>query len=416
MHLLLALPQCNLAATISITLLLSVLYLAAPPLAHATDNSFSIPASRSGLIFSDGGPEFPLLESFNGLDVLDDPDGGIDTRGLDNIRRAPQAISSLGNNQFQQAHIEVGETHWWYFPKEEVNGKKANVTSGLPAAVRPGKPAAHHDIPPHHHGNAKRSSTVYISLTTCTKPVANTSVTHHPPDPPQLEVYISTSKSLQRPGPGKDGSAQSVHAAHKGYMGTTLNADSDVFIGVSAPNATAYSGEYKYEIAASIDAFFHSVSEDGPFLYLLDSDNHAALLVTDNLTQSRPDSDNYRHWMNITPPYTMFGHNVNDTALAGLERSYCALKQHAHVSGKTHNVGASMTSRGLGNKPKEQFYVTGLNRSSLYYGILARDGNGTSSGNGIIGGGGKIWKQMNFTTKSGNYQPLDQPDKATKPH
>lgn len=405
-----AFVQCNLAATISTAVLISVVYLAVTPLVHAADES-PVSQSPNDLIFSDGGQALQLqLESFNGLDVLGDLDGGLDTRGLDNLRRVPQAVSSLGNNQFQQSHIKVGETQWWYFPKEDVNGKKSNVTSGLPARIGVGKSAAQDDVPPNVHGNTKRSATVYLSLTTCSKPAVNTSEAGNPLDLPQLEVYISQSESLQKPGPGKDGSAQTVHTAHKGYMGTSLDADGDVFVGVSAPNATGYSGQYSYEIAASIDALFHSVNDEGPFLYFLDADTNAALLVTGNLTQSQPGSDNYKQWMNITPPYTMFAHNVNDTALSGLERSYCALEQHSHVSKKTHDVGASMTNRGLGNKPKEQFYVTGLNSSSFYYGILARDGNATSSGNGIVGGGGKIWKPMNFTTKSGSPSPNQLPN------
>lgn len=84
-----------------------------------------------------------------------------------------------------------------------------------------------------------------------------------------------------------------------------------------------------------------------------------------------------------------------------MQKSYCALNQLAQIRKSSNNVEVGMTNRGLGNKPKEQFYITGLNRSSTYYGILAMDGNSTSSGNGIIGGGGRVWQPMNFSTKAG---------------
>lgn len=403
MHLQIAFLQYNLAATAS-TLLLLALYFASSSLVHAVDYSSLRAANGSDLIFSDAAQDvqFPL-ESFNGLDMVDDADGGSDTRALDLVRRADHGGPSLANNQFQHKSIKQGKTQWWYFPKSEVNGKKSNATSGLPAKIGVGESGRHDDLPPN-YGIAKRSSAVYVSLTTCSKPQIK-SDNKNASDLPQLEVYISQSKSLQKPGPGKDDSDQTKYKAQKGYMATTVDASDDVFIGVSAPNHTGYTGEYEYQIAASVDAYFHSVNDDTPFLFFLDADRNAALLVSDNLTQSKPDSNNYKQWMNITPPYTMFAHNANDTALSGLERSYCALERHAHVGKKTHDIGASMTNRGLGNKPKEQFYVTGLNHSSLYYGILARDGNATKSGNGIVGGGGKVWKPMNFTTKAGLYRP-----------
>ena len=397
--------QYNLAATISTAFLLLGLLIAVvtPPFAHATDNTSLVSENQNSLIFSDGQDfRFPF-ESFNGLELRDDEedeDEELDTRSLDVVRRGPSGVSSMANNEFQHDVIKIGETQWWHFPKEQVNGKKANITYGFPASIGVDLTAGENHTQPS-NGIWKRSPKVYISLTTCSKPDVSNSGSGNASGFPQLEVYISKSASLRKPGPGKDPSSQISYKAHKGYMSATIEADGDVFIGVSAPKTDDYKGAYKYQLAASIDTLFHSVDEDDPFLYFLDADTTAALLVSNNLTQSEPGSDNYNEWMNISPPYTMFAHNVNDSSLAGLELSYCALDLHAHVSKKSHEVLQSMTYRGLGNKPKEQFYVTGLNRSSFYYGILARDGNGTKSGNAIVGGGGKVWKPMNFTTKAG---------------
>ena len=403
--------QYHLAATIGTALILLALLPAifTPSFfAHATDNTSLVSENQNGLIFSDGQDfRFPL-ESFNGLELRDgededeDEDEGLDTRSLDVVRRGPSGVSSMANNEFQHDTIKIGETQWWYFPKEQVNGKKSDIQFGFPESVGVDHSAGKNHTQPS-NGIWKRSPTVYISLTTCSKPEVSTSGSGNASGFPQLEVYVSKSASLQKPGPGKDSSSQILYKAHKGYMSAVLEADGDVFIGVAAPDTKDYKGSYRYHIAASIDTYFHTVDDLDPFLYFLDADTTAAILVSNNLTQSEPGSDNYNEWMSLSTPYTMFAHNVNDTSLAGLDLSYCALNKHAHVSKKTHEVRESMTNRGLGSKPKEQFYVTGLNRSSFYYGILARDGNGTKSGNKIVGGGGKVWKPMNFTTQAGKF-------------
>lgn len=69
----------------------------------------------------------------------------------------------------------------------------------------------------------------------------------------------------------------------------------------------------------------------------------------------------------------------------------------ANLPGAQSGNVAGMTSRGLGGAPKEQFYISALNASSQYWGFLALEGNSTP---GMIGGGGKIWSAVNFSTKA----------------
>jgi calcium channel MID1 len=399
--------QCYLTATVITTF--ALLVFASTPIAHAEGVS---PHGLGAENLNVGGPVVSdeaglpfALDSFNGLELRDSVDENGESNGLDLVRRYPKTGTSLANNNFQEKPIEAGETQWWYITKEVVNGRKAAAVKGLPAFLNSrgldDSTEIEHEL--RRRDLEKRSSTVYLSLTTCQKPTSNDTV--EPGSFPQLEVYVSLSEKLQEPGPGKNDTLQNKTTAAGGYVGIEFDADGDVFIGVSAPNSTAWSGSYKYQIAASIDALFHAVDDDHPFLHFVDADNSAALLVTDNLTLSDPNSTNYQQWMSITPPYTMFAHNTNGTALAGLERSFCALDELAQMGRISNSVDVSMTSRGLGNKPKEQFYITGLNRSSTYDGILAMVGNSTLSGNGVVGGGGKVWMPMNFTTKAGWYRP-----------
>jgi calcium channel MID1 len=399
--------QSRFAATLAATLLLVVLYLTlfSPRLAYAAD---VVHESLHGNVLIQGYSRAAKDVCLSESDYPSDAEEGYERQGLDMMRRAPVGLTSLGNNQFQQSNIKIGETQWWVFPTEALASPPATQT-GLPPYV----PAPEDDSSDSQLtsgelrrrgfsiGLAERSTTVYISLNTCLKPDANTTDSSDVGSFPQLEVYISVSQSLQRPGPGINSSDQTLYKADGGYMGATVQADSDVFIAVAAPNTTAYTGIYNYDIAASVDAYFHSVDQTDPFLFFIDSDIDSALLVTDNTTQAPQNSTNYEEWMNITPPYTIFANNANDTAVLGLEKSYCALSQLAQIRKGNNAIEVGMTSRGLGNKPKEQFYITGLNRSSTYYGILAMDGNSTNSGNGVVGGGGKVWPPINFSTKAG---------------
>lgn len=403
-------PQYYLAATIiSVISLLAISGVTiaqatdAAPRNHETDNDPNIRAANAD---SDMGLPF-ALSSFNGLEIRDEreEDGGLN--GLDLMRRYRNDATSLANNEHQNDDISIGETKYWYVTKEMLNGKHHGPGKGLPAylddqgQVTP--PEYTHELRKRDDGLTKRTTTLYLSLTTCGKPHNNN--THSPGSFEQLEVYISQSSKLQDPGPGKDDSLQTVHKASGGYVGIELDSDVDVYISVVAPNSTSYSGSYAYQIGASIDAYFHDVVDHDPFLFLLDSDRSAALLVTNNLTQSKPHSENFEQWMNITPPYTMYAHDMNSTALRGLERSFCAVDALSQVGRISRSFEVGMTSRGLGNKPKVQFYITDLQPSTLYNGILAMVGNSTSSENGVVGGGGTVYKAMNFTTKSGMHQP-----------
>ncbi|CAG7942847.1 unnamed protein product [Penicillium nalgiovense] len=401
--------QCYITATISAILLFLALTCDSVAYAYAdTPNGPNTDSTldHGGAVTSDGAGLPFALDSFNGLELRDSVDEDGESNGLELVRRYPSAVKALGNNKFEEADpLEIGAVHWFYLPKTVVNGKHDPKGAGLPAYMNATDGDNYADDPASELRKrdsdfSKRAlTTVYLSLTTCKKP--HTNKTDSQGGFPQLQVYVSNSEKLQQPGPGKDDSQQDIHTAVGGYVGITIDTDSDVFIGVAAPNSTDYTGSYAYQIAASIDDFFHNIVDNDPNLFFIDADVSAALLVTNNLTQSAENSTNYQQWMDIVPPYTMFAHNINDTALQGLEKSFCALDTLSQVGRISNSTEVGMTNRGIGNKPKEQFYITGLNQSSSYSGLLAMVGNSTASGNGIIGGGGKVWQPMNFTTKAG---------------
>jgi calcium channel MID1 len=216
-------------------------------------------------------------------------------------------------------------------------------------------------------------------------------------------MYISLSSSNQKPGPGS-GTPVSIIG---GYGVYEVDATSDVYVGISAPNTTAFSGIWNYEIAASIDAPYHFFnSSQVPNLYFVDSDNHAALLITNDTTQALPNETVYQEWMKLDPPYGVFASNQDQRSILGIQRSFCGLRNNAKLAANINNVAnqnvATMTNRGIGGKPKEQFYITGLNATSRYWGMLVMEGNSTASGTGVVGGGGTVWAAIDFNTKTEN--------------
>ncbi|PGH23198.1 hypothetical protein AJ80_02728 [Polytolypa hystricis UAMH7299] len=405
--------QARFAASLAATVFVALLYLlfTSPHLAYAVDVDsilrgdhnhpvsleLFIPVDPNELDFLDSTPvsEYTAQEHLDGSDI---------------VQRAPAGIDALANNAPGLKNIRIGETQHWVFPKEAVAGPKSPSTPGLPAGVgrRSEIQATNNDALDDLERRdddtplATRATTkVHITANTCLQPSLNTTQQAKDAGPPQLRLYISQTE--EKPGPDTVGSGVVVFDFQGGYAVADLNADGDVYLGVSAPNNTRYAGVYNYEIAASIDGPFHRYDSGSPFLYFVDGDNGAALLQTDDTTQAQPDDEAYKQWMSLDPPpYTMFAHNMNDSKIMGLERSYCGLSKNAQIRKNGDNVDMGMTNRGLNHKPKEQFYVKGLNRSSTYYGFLAMEGNSTNSGNGVVGGGGKVWRAMNFTTKTGD--------------
>jgi calcium channel MID1 len=168
-----------------------------------------------------------------------------------------------------------------------------------------------------------------------------------------------------------------------------------------------FTGVWNYELAVSIDDFYHTLDGADSNLFSVDTDSSAALLVTNNLTQANASSQSFKQWMELTSPFVVFASNANETGTMGLSNSFCGLNKNSQIvgaqdeaDGNSTNVQMQMITRGLGNKPKEQFYVTALNRSSTYRATLAMVGNSTDSGQGVVGGGGKVWQTINFRTKT----------------
>ena len=329
---------------------------------------------------------------------------GVD-RGI--IGRAPSGMDALGNNAPRNLNIEFGQTQHWLVPKEVVFGPYAPVPVGLPPLTGSGS----QDGPGRDQGNSSGGTgMVYVTLNVCLQPGTNGSTSGDAP--PQLSLYVSVSTDNPQPGPGAPDDKQNVVPAVGGYASSKINTTEEVYVGVSAPAAdetSTFTGIYNYEIAISIDAPYHSSDQADSNLVLVDSDSTSALLVTRDLrTTNDPNATVYQEWLNLTPPpFGVFVHPTNDSSVNGIQNSYCGLKKHANVSSSLAGgqVDVQMTTRGVGRKPKQQLYVRGLAGGTEYNAMLSMTGNSTSSGVGVVGGGGKVWRATTFNSKTGKFPP-----------
>lgn len=322
------------------------------------------------------------------------------------VVRAATSNAISGNNAPNNLNLNASTTQLWVYPNSLLLSAKAATGPGLPSELDQKR-----NVEPLHAELRKRQDsssetrTIYVSINTCLQPTWNgTGV--QTAAPPQLTLYVSTEANNTEVGP--DGQSQIVRPLQEGFANVSVEASGDWYMSVHAPALPdGFVGEWNYELAVSINAYYHAADPTDPFLYLVDTDNDSALLVTDNLTQASADSPIFKEWMDTRSPFIMFGANVNHTSTMGIMSSYCGWSYAKQIAGDQSDLGGAdsnvqmgMITRGLGNKPKEQFYVTSLNRSSSYNGVLAMVGNSTDSGTGVVGGGGKVWQTVNWTTKT----------------
>lgn len=344
-------------------------------------------------------------------------------------KRQTAASQIAGNNIDTKYDIAAGNTTLFVYPNRFLTGNRTDSGVGLPKELEERR------LDSVKHAELRRRNadggllaarqtddsnrTIYLSANVCRQPAWNGSGPQIAA-PPQLTLYVSSTEDNTNLGPSAGNTSQTVRPFNGGFANASVTgASGDWSLAVSAPELPdGFTGSWTYSLSASIDGYFHAVETSEAFLYLVDTDYNSALLVTDNLTEANSSNRVFQEWMNLTAPYIMFAANTNLTGLWGMENSYCGLDTFVRdnqqivanredLLGEESHVQMGMITRGLGKKPKEQFYVTSLNSSSSYRGFLAMRGNSTAYGDGVVGGGGKVWQPVSFTTKSdGNCQLL----------
>lgn len=365
--------------------------------------------------------DIPLaFEGRSRLDPEYEPEFAAFDRSI--IGRAPAGVTGLADNVPMPMNVVAGTTQLFVFEKEAIFGTDSRLDlrgedgGGSCAGIwaEPEQRTADGPDREHHVERRQSSKMIYLSANTCTQPQLNPNKTSM--DPPQLTMFVSTSPENQSPGPSADPDTQVVVEFVEGAVMYNATTTGDVYLAIHAPNVSSvFTGQtYNFHVAASSEAFYYSynVEADADLIWV-DSDSQGALLITRNLTNSTNEATIDQIMQ--TQPYVMFAQNEQDEAsIRGLKYSYCGLQNNAQIAATKNGkfasmVSTSMTLRGPGDLPKQQFYFSGLNASSTYLGILALNGGEGKSDTNVVGGGGVVYRAMNFTTKSGTSPSLFLP-------
>ncbi|KAL8946267.1 MAG: hypothetical protein Q9222_007312, partial [Ikaeria aurantiellina] len=321
--------------------------------------------------------------------------------GLDRsiIGRASEATTPLSSNAVQFRDIDQGDIQFYSFPQHAPFGGSArdfplNLTATNTTCLeRDLISLAEKQNPtdgPH---------TVWLTMSLCDQPTSPATGSSRPPP---LEVFVSTSSGNQQPTSDRN---DHVMPVHEGFGNLTLfNVTSDIWIGVSAPSASdGISGQYSYELAASVDAPYARYIE-GEFtawdteIKSWDTDTNSSILGTGDVTNALSNTSVYQQWMTMKPPpFSIYVQDLTNSAVLGLQRSVCGLRNHASVNASEDRVDNRMVN--IGGQPRQRFYVKGLTSNSRYNVTMTLE---QPPGNSTIGGGGAVWRSANFTTKSDN--------------
>ncbi|KAL8772622.1 MAG: hypothetical protein Q9209_002283 [Squamulea sp. 1 TL-2023] len=323
-----------------------------------------------------------------------------DFAGLDRgiIGRAQEEIKPLANNAPQPRSIEPDDIQYWTFSKSNQQGPYGKFASDLPLNLTAStkRTCLEDDLNSLVENQTTTSSTgqVWLSISVCDQPTPTTAGAVDILS--QLEVYVSLDSKNPKPDKGRN---DGIIRVEGGYGYVNLVSD-DIWIGVRAPQVpTGFNGIYNYELAASTDAPYVTYFNGDPKINdaqitAWDTDSNSSILWTGDITNSLSNSTYFSQWMAMEPPpFKVYVYDPADRNLQGISRSICGLRNYPKVQ-KSDN---SMVK--IGGQPKQLFYVNGLNRNSSYYATMTLE---KVSSNATVGGGGAMWKSINFTTKSDN--------------
>lgn len=164
--------------------------------------------------------------------------------------------------------------------------------------------------------------------------------------------------------------------------------NSILYIAVRAPESTNRTATWSYEIGVSQNDLVFQW-DDRPFTTVIDTDAELALIITNNLTA--PGTTNISHYNASLSNYQLLIYSWEDRDLfKNMNSSWCAIRNGPALK-TTNNFNSSYVSRGGGIH--QQFYVSGLNASTRYIGILLSDFNGAHFG-------GAAYQKFEFETMS----------------
>ncbi|KAF2688610.1 calcium channel subunit Mid1 [Lentithecium fluviatile CBS 122367] len=367
---------------------------------HAQSNEFveSIPPSLLNVPPIDLG-EYTKEERSNGVYA---PDFIYFDRSV--VGRQAEEVEQLSNNKKAEVQASPGSTKYFRFKPGQTSGNSARtapVDASEPENMSENntdEEGAEEDGLEDELEKRQSGTRMWISANACRGP--KPTITLITDDTPQLTLYVSTSSKVQKPGP--DTPETTPIPFYSGFANFTLQTDSEVYMGISAPNlTTGWNGSWSYELVASTVGQYHNYANNSNFIFMVDTDSESALFITHNFTSSNS-SEEVEKWKRNNP-FTMFAFPVgNWSDMIGLEASYCALEQQFPTNNL--KVNTSITTIFGGAVPVSQFHITGLEADKDYQGFLAVNGSDDQTMNltdvGLVRAGGEVFKQFTWKTKA----------------
>ena len=328
-------------------------------------------------------------------------------------RRKDIQVEDTVNDRKDNLNIQPGSTTWYSFkagPTSSPEKRTAPWANGEDSNLEEGHDDQNDGLDPSlekRQRNQGQSKRIFITINVCLQPTFRSKDDSQ--DPPQLTLHAQRQDPRETSDDTPSGS-QTVPLV-EGYGRIDVPADDTVYFRVSAPKSRLKkdSQDWNYDIAVSTHAPYHEFKDDTEFgLYMVDSDSTAALLVTNGLTdwvKREQDTDDPEEFLTKGPPLDLFVNNINETAVRGLSRSYCALSKLPTVLSNTRSSAnpespfeIGITHNQPGGLAEEQFYVSNLNRTATYIGRPSTL-NASTYGDNVRNGGGTLYPSMNFTTK-----------------
>lgn len=354
---------------------------------HSFAMAAELPSDSNGRI------QFETLNPNDRLDSLQpeyEPEFGLFDRGI--IGRQTGSANPIEKNTPVGFTIRAGESRCYAISREDLqsrNNDNDDDESQRRNELRDLEQGADGNLSERRRARRQTISEVKVSATTCLQPdLTNPDADNK--EPPQLRLLAAKPGATQCPEwmpegerPGEsDPNYYEEHRFHEGLVFESLPVpeDGSVYVTIYAPEMSDdFNGDYDFELVMSTGEWYHRYvydDEGSKQLLWMDSDSSAALLLTHNLTGSQAETDKI---LERDPPFELFVENRRWPVFNGIRRSLCGIEKKALISankdgnGRNHElVRTSMTTRGGGDLPKQQFYFEGLNSSSEYNAILVQ--------------------------------------------
>ncbi|KAI8353310.1 stretch-activated Ca2+-permeable channel component-domain-containing protein [Choanephora cucurbitarum] len=241
-----------------------------------------------------------------------------------------QSTTPISNNQILSSSVSANTYQYFYFT--------------IPSTTQLFRKR---DYPP-----------IHLTVSTCSQPQSSSSQSI-----PPVSIYLSTSSANTLPGPGN---GITVDNSLNGLTSWTSDGtSSQLWIAVGGPSLENASGNWTFEIGASINNPLHVVyqNEDRadnssiPYLILDDTDRNNALFLSSPFSGSAPNAS------------ILIASNLP----SDLTYSLCAAKLNAATN---YSVNTTTTMRGSTNSSKFQFMVSNLSQDTIYTAYMTQTVNG----------------------------------------